>query len=187
MLKTSNKGWASLVEAIRTPDEGSEPDVAFVKEWARLDDSHPDVELAESVVLEVIDLAEQETGTLFSKQIVTATYDSFAHETRLPFGPVEEILSVCRLDRNQRHPITGWYDRGDYIYFESIYGYEHPYYRQGLEVKYKAGMGEVPLGLQLAIRQAMLTDFEDRQDNALGSAARIYSNSRRKFMKYRRF
>ena len=54
-------------------------------------------------------------------------------------------------------------------------------------MKYKAGMSEVPLGLQLAIRQAMLTDFEDRQDNSLGSAARIYSNSRRKFMKYRRF
>lgn len=186
MLRTLNRGRASLVSVDREAVEGYGASVPFVKDWARIDGDLED-DLIEALVGEVIDLAEEETRTLFSVQKVTAVYDSFAAETRLPFGPVVDVLSVTRLDRDETEDIEGSYRRGDYLYFEKVYGYEHPFYRQGLEVEFLAGHIEMPKGLQLAIRQAFLTAYEDRQDNVLGSADTIYSNSRRKFLKYKRY
>jgi hypothetical protein len=186
MLRTRDTGSVSLVSVKREPVEGYGASVSFVKDWARIDGNLED-SLIESVVSEVIDLAEEEIRTLFSIQKVTAIYDSFAAQTKLPFGPVVDVLSVERLDVDQSHDIENWYIRGDYLYFDKVYGYEHPYYRQGLEVEFLAGFIEMPKGLQLAIRQSFLTEYEDRQDNVLGSADRIYSNSRKKFLKYKRY
>lgn len=180
MLRTPNTGRASIVSKKKS---GNDTIISFVKDWSRIDGDTDDMLIAE-MIGEVLDLAEEETNTLFSVQDCEAVYDSFASETKLPYGPVVEVDSVKRLDKDEEHEIEGWYLRGDYIYFDKVYGYEHPYYRQGLKVEFKAGFEEIPRGVELGLRQSFLTNYEDRQDNVQGQAGRIYTNSRKKFMKY---
>lgn len=180
MLRTVDKGRASLVSVHR---EGGDLTIPLLKEWARIDGI--DAAIVDVTAQEVVDLAEEEINVLFSEQEVTAVYDSFAAETKLPFSPVVEIHSVKRLDKDEEHEVD-FYRRGNYLYFDKVYGYEHPYYRQGLKVVYTAGHSELPKGLQLAIRQSFLTAYEDRQDQTIGTMTqRVYNNSRRKFLKYK--
>ena len=158
------------------------------KLWAGVDGDELDG-IIDDNIQEAMDLVQEELNLSLNIRKVTATFESFAAETRLPNGPVVDVLSVKRLDKGEVHDIEGWYRRGDSIYFETVYGYEHPYYRQGLEVEYLAGFWEVPAGLRAGIRQMMLTILNDREDVIMGGVgmSEIPSNSRRKLMKYRRY
>ena len=188
-LTTPDYGRAILVRREFESLEQYDNDIITLPEakiWAAVDGDDIDF-IIDSNIREAIDLVQEELNLSLNIRKVTATYESFAAETKLPNGPVVDVLSVTRLDKDQAHDVTGWYRRGDSIYFERVYGYEHPYYRQGLEVEYLAGYLQIPVGLKAGIRQMMLTILNDREDTVLGGVTEIPSNSRRKLMKYRRY
>lgn len=188
-LTTPNYGRAVLVkrefEALEQYDT-SILTLPKARLWAGIDGEEYDGILTDNIE-EAIDLVQEELNLSLNIRKVTATYESFAAETKLPNGPVVDVLSVTRLDKGDTETVTGYYRRADSLYFETIYGYEHPYYRQGLEVEYLAGFWEIPKGLRAGIRQMMLTILNDREDTVLGGVTEIPSNSRRKLLKYRRY
>lgn len=160
--------------------------VATAKLWAGFDESEFD-DIIEGNIEEAIDLVQEELNISLNIRKITATFESFSAETKLPNCPLVDVLSVTRLDKDETETITDYYTRGDSIYFDKVYGYSHPYYRQGLEVEYLAGYLEIPKGLIAGIRQMMLTILNDREDTVLGGVTEIPSNSRRKLMKYKRY
>jgi len=188
-LTTPDYGKAVLVrrefEALEQYDDAIIT-LTQAKLWAGVDGDELDGIIYDNIQ-EAIDLVQEELNLSLNIRKVTATFESFAAETRLPNGPVVDVLSVTKLDGDDTETITGYYTRGDSIYFDTVYGYEHPYYRQGLEVEYLAGFWTIPAGLRAGIRQMMLTILNDREDTVLGGVTEIPSNSRRKLMKYRRY
>ena len=188
-LTTPNYGRAVLVKREFEPLEQYDNTIIGLTEaklWAGVDGNELDG-IIDSNIAEAIDLVQEELNLSLNIRKVTATFESFAAETKLPNGPVVDVLSVKRLDKAESDDVDGWYRRGDSLYFETVYGYEHPYYRQGLEVEYLAGFLEIPKGLKAGIRQMMLTILNDREDTVMGGVTEIPSNSRKKLMKYRRY
>jgi hypothetical protein len=189
MLRTPNLGRASLIDVQFERVEEYDYTIfseADIKLFARVNNDLEDV-LISDIIDEVSDLAQTELNTSFQPRKVTATFESFASETKIPYGPVLDILSISRLDKDEEEEIEGWYRRGDLLYFDTVYGYDSPYYRQGLEVEYLAGYLQIPAGIKNGLRQAITTSLEDREDNVLGSVSEIPSNSRRKLLKFRRY
>lgn len=189
-LTTPDYGKAVLVgrefEALEQYDQ-SILTLSKAKLWAGIDEAEYD-DLLTDIIDESLDLVQEELNLSLNIRKVTATFDSFAAETRLPNGPVQDVLSVTRLDGDDTKSIEGWYRRGDSIYFNTLYGYEHPYYRQGLEVEYLAGFWEIPKGLRAGIRQMMLTILNDREDTVVGTiAGYMPETSRKKLLKYKRY
>lgn len=188
-LTTPNYGRAVLVGRDFEVLSQYDADIITLDEarlWASVDGNEYD-DLIYGIIEEAIDLVQEELNISLNIRKVTATYESFSAQTKLPNGPVVDVLGVKRLDGDEEHNVTDYFRRGDTLYFEKVYGYDHPYYRQGLNVEYLAGFLEVPKGLRSAIRQMALTILNDREDNVLGSVVEIPSSSRKKMMKYKRY
>lgn len=178
LSRTKFKDLEESVEAILS--------LSDVKDWAKITHDLED-SMIQGAIDDIIGVTQEEMNfSLYPREIV-ATYESFAAETRLPYGPVIEISKVERLDRGDKKSITDYYLKGDSIYFDKTYAYDSPYYRQGLEVTYTAGYDFIPKGILLPLKQAILTAINDREDNVLGGVTEIPSNSRRKLLKFKRY
>jgi hypothetical protein len=189
MLRTPDHGRASLARTEFERLEEYDDEAVTLSEaklWAAIDTDDFDVAVFDAID-GVIDLVQEDLNCSLVPRKVTATFESFATETRLPYGPVLDVFSVKRLDMDEEIDIEGFYRRGDSLYFDQVFGYEHPFFRQGLEVIYLAGYHEIPFGIKQGLKQAILTTLNDREDNAMGAVSEIPSNSRRKLMKYRRY
>lgn len=157
--------------------------LAEAKLWLRVDGDDED-----SLIQGLIDDAVAEAERILNRSLIekryTAIWATFSAEVPLPFTPVSEIISVERINKGELEEITDFYSIADALRFEKTYGYESPYYQQGLKVVYDAGVSDV--GVKSAVKQMILTNYEDRQDNA-DNIMEIPSNSRKKLLRFKRY
>lgn len=183
-LTTPDYGRNRLIDVTHT--QGNVLDyitLAEAKLWLRVDGDEEDDQITE-LLDEAVQQAEQVTGRSLTEKTYTATYATFSAEVPVPFAPIDEIISVHRLNQGEEVEITGYYVIADRLRFETVYGDSHPYYQQGLKIVYTAKVDSVPV--KTAIKQMLLTNYEDRQDNA-DSIMQVPSNSRKKLMKFKRY
>lgn len=147
------------------------------KLWLRKDGTDEDT-LIQEALNEAIETAETMLGRSLREKRYTAIWSEFKIEVPLPYVPVSEIVSVQRIDGNgDFETITDYYLLGDSIIFKKRYS-------GGLKVVYDTGVDSSPV--KGAIKQMLLTNYEDRQDNA-EMIMEIPSNSRKKLMRYKRY
>lgn len=157
-------------------------DLSFldVKDWAKSVDA--DDSVLTDVMYGVVDEYSQMLNASLVDQTVTATFQSYGKEVKLPYSPVISVTTVKSLDEGVKTDIEtdNYYLQGDSLFFEVLEN-------TGLEVVYEAGYGTLPSGLKQALKQAILTAYNDREDNALGGVSNIPSNSRKRALRYKRY
>jgi hypothetical protein len=127
-------------------------------------------ELAD-LIDQVVDIAENQFNMTIRNKTVTAVYSSFGKIVRLPFAPVLEIESVTTENEYEL--------QGNTLYFTTWGG--------SLTVVYKTGYAVIPSGLKLAIKKAVVSGFEDRQDVAGMSVHLMPGHSQSLFKRYRNY
>lgn len=183
-LTTPDYGRNRLVDVTHTQGDALDYiTLAEAKLWLRVDGDDED-DLIEEALDDVIGQAETMMARSLIEKTYTATYATFSAEVPVPFAPIDEIISVHRINQGEEVEITGYYVIADRLRFETVYGDSHPYYQQGLKIIYTAKADSVPV--KTAIKQMLLTNYEDRQDNA-DSIMEVPSNSRKKLMRFRRY
>jgi len=182
-LTTPDYGRNRLIEVVSSDPKGEYISLSNAKLWLRKDGDDED-DLITEALDDVIGQAETMMGRSLIEKTYTATYATFSAEVPVPFAPIDEIISVHRLNQGEETAITGYYVIADRLRFETVYGDSHPYYQQGLKIVYTAKADSVPV--KTAIKQMLLTNYEDRQDNA-DSIMQVPSNSRKKLLKFKRY
>lgn len=171
---------------------GSAPVTASdVKTWAKVDYSADD-SLIGDLIDEVIDVVERKYNFTIVDKTVTATWESYGRNVSLPFGPVDSITSVKRIDHEGTETTLtvneDYVLRGDNLIFNEIFQYEREYHRMKLEVVYDTGWGTLPNGIKLGLKKAILSHYSDRQDLAGGfSVVELPNASKRQFEQYKNY
>lgn len=182
-LTTPDYGVNRLRSVESSDSSGAYITLPDAKLWLRKDGNDED-----TLIKDLINAAVAEAESILGRSLVekryTAIWTTFSAEVVLPFTPVSEIISVERIDRGELKEITGYYRIADSLRFEKVYGVSSPYYQQGLKVVYDAGVSDV--GVKSAIKQMILTNYEDRQDNA-DQIMEVPSNSRKKLLRFKRY
>ena len=179
-MRTITQGRNEL-DRVEFSDQGDMPvTIPDVKLWMRREGVQEDVQIDE-LVESVVDELMMITNSSLISQTITAVYHSYAREIPLPYGPVTAITSVKSLDRGEETTFTtdDYYLQGDTLFMRR-------FKNTGLEVVYTSS-GYFPNGLRNALYQAVLTNYNDREDNVLGGVTKIPNNSRRKALRYKRY
>lgn len=167
-LITRSKGNTALA-SISYENTGDLPvSVAEVNVWAKVSGQDAEVE---DLIKETVDIAENEFNLSITDKTVTAVYSDYGNVVRLPFAPIKEIVSVESDGEEVDYKLVG-----DELQFETWGG--------ELEVVYETGYTTLPEGLKLAVKKAVLSAFEDRQDTVLGNVGLIPQHSRALFKRY---
>jgi uncharacterized phiE125 gp8 family phage protein len=181
-MKSVNHG-NNILEKITFSDKGDMPiTILEAKEWLRRQGQGCEDDIVESLIEDVIDEMEVITNSSLVSQTITAVYETYGDTISLPYSPVSAITSVKTLYKGVETTLTAstdYYLQGDTLYMLNV-GYT------GLEVVYTSG-GYFPNGLRNAVYQAILTNYNDREDNVLGGVTKVPNNSRRKALRYKRY
>lgn len=179
-IKTASFG-NTILDKVEFSDK-SEIDLAFfdIKEWAKSVDA--DDNQLDGVIESVVDEYSQMINASLIDQTVTATFQSYGREVKLPYSPVKSVTTVKSLKSGVKTDIEtdNYYLQGDSLFFDVLEN-------TGLEVVYEAGYGTLPSGLKGALKQAILTAYNDREDHALGGVSSIPNNSRKRALRYKRY
>ena len=164
--------------SVSTVDTGDLPvKIGEVRAWCRAPESVDDPILY-SLVSEVISQAEEEFNLSIINKTVTATFQYGSLEIVLPYAPVLAITSVV------------WdgatLDADDYTRTGELLRFDRTRTGQ-VVVTYTTGYTQVPSGLILAIKKAVLSSYDDREDIAQGGIAELPSSSRRMFRKFKNY
>lgn len=183
MLKYPDTG-KTLGLQYQYSNTGSAPVVtADVKNWARIDYSEDDG-LISDLIDEVISVTEKEYNFTIIDKTVTATWECYGRKVGLPLGPVKSITSVTRTDSDGTDTTLTADDYrliGDTLILDTVYN-------MSLEVVYNTGWDSLPNGIILGVKKAILSNYEDRQDNVGGmSVTELPNASKSQFQTYRRF
>lgn len=172
-LITRSKGNTRLA-SVTYENTGDLPvETATARLWCKTD-STQDAEI-EALIKETVDLAENEFNLTIIDKTVTATFAEYGEEVSLPFAPVKAITSVEVDGEAVDYELVG-----DSLLFDT--------WGNGvLVVTYTTGYTILPEGLKLAVKKAVLSAFEDRQDTVLGGVGMIPNHSRALFKKYRNY
>lgn len=181
-LRSLTQGNNEL-DKVEFTDQGSMPvSLDDVRLWMRREGvSDEDVQI-DGLIEDVVDEFMRITNSSLISQTITATYNSYGREINLPYSPVESITSVKTLDKGEETTLTetdDYYLQGDTLFMRKIEN-------TGLEVVYDSD-GDFPNGLRNALFQAILTSYNDREDNVLGGVTKIPNNSRKKALRYKRY
>lgn len=171
-LITPSKGSTDRLSVFYVNSGELPVSVHDVQVWAKVSGQDNEIE---SLIREVVDMAEAEFNLTIIDKTVTAKYDNFGEKVLLPYAPVKAITSV---------KVNGV--AADY----TLFGNALKFVTWGgtLEVVYTTGHTNLPEGLKLAIKKAVLSAFEDRQDSVLGGVVgKIPNHSRAIFKRYRNF
>ena len=141
--------------------------VAEAQTWTKVSGQADEIE---DLIKEVVDVAENEFKFTIINKTVTAVYSDYGRYVRLPFAPIIEVTSAEVEGEAVEYSIIG-----DTLVFETFGGV--------LEVVYTTG-GTLPEGVKLAVKKAVLSAFEDRQDTVLGGVGLIPNHSRAIFKRY---
>lgn len=168
-LITRSKG-NTLLSAVSYVNTGALPvSVAVAETWTKTSGQSAEIE---ALIKETVDLAENEFNLTIIDKTVTATFSEYGHRVNLPFAPVKAITSVEVDDEEVDYELVG-----DSLLFES-------WGKGVLKVVYTTGFTTLPEGLKLAVKKAVLSGFEDRQDTVLGGVGLIPNHSRVIFKRY---
>lgn len=171
-LITKSKG-TTLLAGVSYENTGDLPiAISAIETWTKTDDQSAELE---DLMKEVIDIAENEFNLTIVDKTVTATYRQYGQEVNLPFAPVKAITSVEVDGEAVEYDLVG-----DSLLFDT-------WGKGVLVVKYTTGYTILPEGLKLAVKKAVLSSFEDRQDTALDFVGLIPNHSRTLFKKYRNY
>lgn len=183
-LRTISQGVTSL-ESVTFSNKGDAPLVLQeVKDYLRQGSSADDT-LIDVLISDVIEDYSRIMNRSLLTQTVTALYSSYGREVKLPYGNVTALTTVKIEEKGVKTVIDSskYYLSGNTLYFNEIYENQNPYEQPKLEVIYTANGWESSIGGLL--KQAILSSYEDRQDNVMGVASRIYENSRKRALRYK--
>jgi len=173
----SNKG-VNYIEKVEATNTGSAViTTAELKGWARVDDSADDA-LISNLIDSITDYVERYTNSSIITKDVTAIIEVNNDAVWLPERPVQSVNTVSYWDTENEEwtATTNFYQVGDKVQITEI--------ESGLyKFEYTAGYSTVPPGLEVAIKQAILTAYEDRQDHA-ESVEEIPMSSRQRLQPY---
>jgi len=164
---------------------------ADAKSWLKIDTSDED-DLISDLIDEVTADIENNYQIPVKSKDVTAVWENFGSEVPLPFQPVDSITTVKTIESDGTETtLTVDEDYrlvGSRLLIDEVYGYESPYNRTKLEVVYVSAFDGVPNDIRLALKKAVLSNFEDRQDVVGGMSVSMLPNSSKKILiKYRKF
>jgi hypothetical protein len=175
MNLTQSIDQAMMLAKVSATDTGTAPvSSADVNTWAKTSG----VDYAD-LIAECIDLAEEENNfSIIAKTIVATFHGSGRNVARLPYGPVLTVTSVTS------DGTTVSTDNYELIGNELVFDFR---YSTTIIVTYTTGFGTVPTGIELALKKMILSNYEDRQDNVLGSITHFPSHSRALFKRYKNY
>ena len=176
-LTTPDYGKNRLQSVESSDDSGVYISLDQAKLWLRKDGTDEDA-LIQEALDEAIETAESILWRSLKAKTYTAIWSEFTLEVPLPFVPVSEITSVQRIDSDgELKNITDYHVLADSIIFRKRY-------TGGLKVVYDSGVDNSPV--KGAIKQMLLTNYEDRSDQA-DQIMEVPSNSRKKLMRFKRY
>jgi hypothetical protein len=167
---------ALLLAKVTRNDTGTAPvSSSDVNDWAKTSA----VDYAD-LIAECIDLAERENNfSIIAKTCGATYYGGGGNVARLPFGPVISVTSVTA------DGVAVDTDNYELIGNEVIFEFGQT---ETVVVTYTTGFGTVPYGIELGLKKMILSNYEDRQDNVIGTGVTNFPNhSRKLFMPYRNF
>ena len=169
-LITAAKGQ-TVLESVSYENTGELPvSVADMNVWTKTSSQDGEID---ALIKEAVDIAENEFNLTIIDKTVTAVYSSYGQVISLPFAPVKSITSV-QVDGED----VEYTQAGRMLKFASFGTGE-------LTVIYTAG--PLPQGLKLAVKKAVLSAFEDRQDSVLNGVGKMPNHSRAIFKKYKNY
>lgn len=181
-LKTTSQGTNEL-DKVTFSSQGAMPvSVADAKLWMRREGVTAEDNLITDLIEDVVDEFMKLTNSSLISQTITAVYSAYGREINLPYAPIATITSVKTLDEGTETTLTvtdDYYLQGDTLFMKNLQD-------TGLEVVYTSN-GDFPNGLRNAVFQALLTNYNDREDNVLGGVTKIPNNSRKKALRYKRY
>lgn len=181
MLKTADQGQNYILEIPTRNKTGTNPiSVADFKQWAKVQTSDDD-SLIGDLIDEITDQSEKILNLSLVTQTVTVIMDVEKSPLRLPYMPMQSLTKIEYWDDGWQTLDTSKYDQIS----EMIRLKDAPtgYYR----IEYEAGYSSVPKGILNALKQAMLTAYEDRQDHAEDGVNLIPQNSLKRLLQYKRY
>jgi len=177
-VSTTETGTNASTDVLSTAD---------AKAWMKVDTSADDSLIAD-LVAEVIDIVEQTYSFQLIEKTVVAEYESFARRIELPLFPVQSITSVKTVDDDGTETTltsgTDYYLTGDALVVNQIHDNEIPFSRVRLKVTYVAGYSNIPNGIIIGLKKAVLSSYEDRQDLVEGSVNELPNGSKQHFKRY---
>lgn len=180
-IRSLTQGTNEL-DKVTFSSQGAMPiSVADAKLWMRREGVTAEDDLIEDLIEDVIDEMMRLTNSSLISQTITAVYNSYGREINLPYAPIDTITSVKTLYEGTETTLTtdDYYLQGDALFMKDLESV-------GLEVVYTS-TGNFPNGLRNAVFQALLTNYNDREDNVLGGVTKIPNNSRKKALRYKRY
>lgn len=181
-MRTLNQGTNDL-DKVTFSSQGEMPlSVSDVKLWMRREGVSAEDVLVSELIEDVIDEMMRITNISLVSQTITAVYNSYGRQINLPYSPITSVTSVKTLDEGTETTLTvtdDYYLQGDTLMMKNLQD-------TGLEVVYTSD-GYFPNGLRRAVYQAILTTYNDREDNVLGGVTKIPNNSRKRALRYKRY
>src|SRR5690554_5454476 len=107
-LTTPDYGHNRLIEVVSSDPEGEYISLSDAKLWLRKDGDDED-DLVSEALEDVIGQAETMMGRSLIEKTYTATYATFSAEVPVPFAPIDEIVSVHKIDKGEEIEITDYY------------------------------------------------------------------------------
>lgn len=187
-ITSVNYGRNGRLNVTATDTDGSSALISTsdAKSWAKVETSADDT-LIGDLIDEVTTHIETKYGIPLRSKDVVATWDSFGREVPLPYAPVSSITTVKEIDSEGNETTltenTDYRLVGDTLYFTNPNSYLDPYYRVSLEVTYVSAYDTVPNDLVLALKKAVLSMYEDRQDIAGGMTVTELPNGSKSILK----
>lgn len=176
MRLTNRYNKALILGKLTRNNTGSSPVTSSdVNAWAKTSG----VDYAD-LIAECIDLAEREHNfSIIAKTCVATYHGDGGNVARLPFGPVIAVSSITA------DGVVVDSDNYELIGNEVIFEFGQ---YETVVVNYTTGFGTVPVGIELGLKKMILSNYEDRQDNVIGTGvAKFPNHSRKLFMPYRNY
>ena len=181
-LQTPDKGINYIVDTPSRSKTGSDPiTVSDFKDWAKIEHSADDT-LIGSLISEIVDQAEPMLDLALVTQDIILIMDIRNNEIRLPFMPIKSLTKIEYFEDKAFKELdpANYTLMGESVILDNATA---TYYR----ISYTAGYDTIPVGLNNALKQAILTAYQDREDNVEGGVSRIPSHSLNKLMIYKRY
>lgn len=176
MSLTTRYDKALLLAKVTATNTGTAPvSSADVNTWAKTSG----VDFAD-LIAECIDWAERDNNfSIIAKTCVATYHGGGGNVARLPYGPVLTVTGVTA------DGVAVASDNFELIGNEVVFEFGQT---ETVQVTYTTGFGTVPMGIELGLKKLILSNYEDRQDNVIGTIVTNFPNhSRRLFMPYRNF
>lgn len=184
ILATRNTGKnVGFSKTVRSTVAGDIVTLSEAKNFMRVTTSDDDT-LIGTIIDAIIDHAELYTGLTLRQKEYTFEYQQYGQEIILPYGPhvsVDEVRTKYQGEETVVGTGDYWVTGQQFFTLNLVEFYTH----QELEIDVTAGYGasNVPPAIKLAILKAVLSHYEDRQDNVGGTIVATLPNESKSLLK----